>query len=70
MVKYIGYRKICHFYHETSRLGKKIKSNSGFSECQFHEIGVNAYTVGNGLASHLTKMRNRSMVSQTEITCF
>ena len=44
-------RKICNFYHITSGLRKKIKSNSGLFECQFHEIEVNVNTVCNGPAS-------------------
>ena len=55
-------RKICHFDHITSGLGKKINSNSGLFECQFHEIEVNASTGGNGPASSiiltLTKTHN------------
>ena len=37
--------KICHFYHITSGLGKKIKSNPELFECQFHDIEVNAKQV-------------------------
>ena len=38
-------RKICHFYHITSGLGRKIKSNFGLFECQFHEIEVTGQLV-------------------------
>ena len=50
-------REICHFYHIIGGLGKKIKSNSGLFECQFHEIEVNANTVGNGSASCIINNR-------------
>ena len=49
--KKINNRKLCHFYHITRGLGKKIKSNSGLFECQFYEIEVNANNVVGQLIS-------------------
>ena len=62
--------KKCNFYHITSGLGKKIKLNSRLLECQFHEIEVNANTVGNEPASYcvikLTAIGSGYLYDQTE----